>query len=290
MKRMWWIFTDKKSSRADSRFLRISVVIFRNSNCTFFGGLRTNQLQPFNPCPNTNSIMRYTLKYFRLLLFSTLSFVFIVCSSDDSPTTPAKEEESTGNENLLIIEPEELSLGNGWRIETKFPCYTGESYIRWDGNDNFGNPGVGLTSTSLSISKPEIYRFMWHNKIGHGTNSTESNDTWLRFPNASDFYGKRTRDGKTTYVFPHGSGKSPTPHGTGKDGWFKVYSSGTTDWTWNCYTSDNDAHLIYVEFDEAGEYLLQFSGRSKHHCLDRIALYHSDMSEAEAMVRLRTIE
>ena len=216
-----------------------------------------------------------------------LILVFIACASEKSQTNPDMENKSSLYEKFIIIELEELSPGNGWIVETKFPGYSGSGYIRWDGADNFQTPGPGLMFTTIDIKKPGTFRFQWHSKIGHGSNSTESNDTWLRFPDATDFYGKRTRDGNTTFVYPHGSGKKPEPHGAGSDGWFKVYSSGTTDWTWGCYVSDNDAHPIYVDFEKAGEYLMQISGRSKHHLVDRIALYHDSISEANALVLLQ---
>ncbi len=40
----------------------------------------------------------------------------------------------------------------------------------------------------FEISK---YKFQWYNLVGEGDNPTEANDTWLRFPNASNFYGHR---------------------------------------------------------------------------------------------------
>ena len=56
----------------------------------------------------------------------------------------------------------------------------------------------------------------------------------------------------------------------------KIYSSGTTNWTWSARTSDHDAHEVYVTFDTAGVYTLEISGRSKYHALDRIVLFKDE--------------
>lgn len=213
----------------------------------------------------------------RVIIAALLTSVFIFgCSEKKDVTKPKVEEETPENNGLLAFELEELDYGSGWRPEVSIAGFSGAGYLRWTGSNNFGNPGQGLINITLDIQMPGKYRIQWHSKVGHGTNSTESNDSWLRCPNASNFYGEKNGGGSK--VYPHGSGKTPTPNGAGKDGWFKIYSSGTTDWTWSSQTSDHDAHQIYAEFDEAGEYLLQISGRSKDHLLDRIIIYHSSVN------------
>jgi len=92
---------------------------------------------------------------------------------------------------LIIIEAENLAInGTNWNVKTEFEGYTGYGYLSWDGNNNFNSPGNGLISTTLKINTPGTYRFRWHSKVGNGSNSTEHNDSWLRFPDASDFYGE----------------------------------------------------------------------------------------------------
>ena len=155
-----------------------------------------------------------------------------------------------------------------WNIKTSFSDFTGNAYISWDGNNSLNNPGNGTISTIIKINTPGTHRFRWRSRIGNGTNSTEHNDIWLRFPDASDFYAEKNGN----CIYPKGSGKTPTPNGSGADGWFKVYLSGSTNWTWSTRTSDNDAHNIYVEFDTAGVYTMEISGRSQFHLIDRISL------------------
>ncbi|OJJ17081.1 hypothetical protein BKI52_30675 [marine bacterium AO1-C] len=173
---------------------------------------------------------------------------------------------------MVIMEAEHLKVaGTNWKVQTNVAGFTGNAYINWTGADSFGNPGLGLITTTINIKTPGKYRFQWRSKVGQGTNSTEHNDSWLRFPDASAFYGEKNGN----RVYPRGTGLTPNPNGSSKDGWFKVYLSSTTNWTWSSNTSDNDAHSIFVEFDSPGVYTMEISGRSKSHFIDRIALYRT---------------
>lgn len=170
---------------------------------------------------------------------------------------------------LVVIEAENLEIsGTNWNIKTNFNDYTGAGYLSWDGNNSLNNPGNGLITTSIKISTPGTYRFQWRSRIGVGSNSTEHNDSWLRFPNASDFYAEKNGN----RIYPKGSGQTPNPNGAGSDGWFKIYLSGSTNWTWSTRTSDNDAHDIFVVFNTPGIYSMEISGRSQYHLIDRITL------------------
>ncbi len=180
---------------------------------------------------------------------------------------------------LVVIEAEHLTGETAnWLKETSFAPYTGTSYIRWNGANNFSTPGNGVISATIQINTPGEYRVQIRNKVGHGTSATESNDTWVKFPGVTEFYG---RNGSTK-LYPEGSGMTPYPEGASKDGWLKMYSHGTTDWTWKSKTNDGDPYPVYVYFATAGEYTLSLSGRSQHHCIDRIVLHQSTVTEAEA--------
>ena len=115
---------------------------------------------------------------------------------------------------------------------------------------------------------------MWRSRITNGNDGTEHNDTWLRFADADDFYGKKGDH----IVYPGGTGKTPRPNGSSKEGWFKVYMSGAGTWKWASNTSDNDGHGIYVKFDEAGDYIMEISARSSHHALDRFVMVKSGIN------------
>ena len=55
----------------------------------------------------------------------------------------------------------------------------------------YSNPGNQLLSYQIKINHPGTYRFIWHNKVGKGTDPTEHNDDWLSIPDAADFYGEK---------------------------------------------------------------------------------------------------
>lgn len=218
----------------------------------------------------------------------------IVCLASDSGNGGDNGGDNNGNTGCegytnangrVVIEAEQLNLGNtAWQEQANFNGYTGNSYIIWKGNDQFGNPGTGVISTKINITEPGTYAFQWRSKVGLGNNSTEHNDSWLRFPDAADFYGKKGN----SIVYPKGSGKTPAPEGAGGGGWFKVYLSNSTDWTWISKTSDNDAHDIFVKFDNAGEYTMQISGRSKEHAIDRIVLYKQGNNNPTSLTHAET--
>ncbi|WP_378181230.1 Ig-like domain-containing protein [Aquimarina sp. SS2-1] len=174
-------------------------------------------------------------------------------------------EEKNG---LVIIEAENLSVPGNWKKKSAISGFTGSGYIEWTGPDHFNDPGNGVINTKIKINTAGRYEFLWRSKVGEGDSPTEANDTWLKFPDADEFYGQKGNE----RVYPKGSGQTPNPEGASGEGYLKVYSTGTTNWTWATKTSDNDPHDIFVEFDTPGVYTMLISGRSKHHILDRVTL------------------
>ena len=184
----------------------------------------------------------------------------------------ATEGEAVYNEEdgLLIIEAENLLINPNYSIENNESGFTGNGYL-FNNVDSFNTPGNGLISAKIQINTPGVYRFQWRNRIGiiaSNGPTTEHNDAWLRFPDASSFYAQRPG----SIIFPSGSGLTPNPAGAGSDGWFKVYTN-TIDWNWTTNTSDNDPHQIYVQFDSPGIYTMELSSRSDGHIVDRAALH-----------------
>ncbi len=192
-------------------------------------------------------------------------------------------------DGLVVIEMESAdTLPDAWRDRgsTNAPDVNdpgGASqgdYIAWDGPQSLGRPGNGLITYQVEITNPGLYRFDWRNQVGRGNNTTEHNDTWLKI-DADAFYGVK-RNGNV--VRPKGAGPendypdgAELPEGSGRDGWFKVYSSGANDWRWSARTSDNDAHNIYARFDEPGVYDINISARSSNHVIDRMILVNEEI-------------
>lgn len=205
---------------------------------------------------------------------SLLLTLNLICQSAHAAPCPAPYEERNG---LVVIEAENLNIPSGWQRRTAATGFTGSAYIEWINGANYSKPGVGLIETTIKITKAGKYYFKWHSKIGKGTLGSEHNDSWLKFPDASNFYAVGSRT-----VYPYGSGKTPNPNGAGSEGWFKVFSSGGLNWNWSTNTSDRENCQIVAEFNSPGVYKLQISARSDGHLLDRLVMYHSSLTASQA--------
>jgi len=185
-------------------------------------------------------------------------------------------------EGLLLIEFENALFSGDWALKTDGDSHSGDGYMVWEGQQHLGNPGNGTTTFKLNIENPGTYQFIWHSAVKTGTNGTDHNDTWLRFADADDFYAQKN-DGSST-VYPNGTGKTPNPEGASADGWFKIYRSGNDlDFKWQSSTFDNNAHDIFVQFDEPGIYLMAVSARSSGHGIDKFALFNDSMTKNDAI-------
>lgn len=186
----------------------------------------------------------------------------------------------------VIIEAESIgSLPAQWKAPSDATApsindpqdATGAGFIVWEGNQQLNTPGNGLLVYPIRINAPGEYRFCWRTQVGNGTSATDHNDSWLKIQ-ADSFFG---RNNSGDVVCPKGldpaenSCQGGAPNGSGSGGWFKVYSSGTTNWTFSTRTSDNDAHEIFARFDTPGLYAIQVSARSSFHALDRFTLSNS---------------
>jgi hypothetical protein len=198
-------------------------------------------------------------------------------------------------DGLIVIEAENAdALGAGWVVGPDDSPTSpdiddaggaaGGRFIVWEGDSSLNRPGNGVTTYFIDIGNVGTYRFVWRNQVGRGDNTTEHNDTWLKIE-ADAFYGFRSRDDST--VCPKGFDpvlndcEGGAPNGSGRDGWFKIYSSGAVSWRWQARTSDNDAHDIFARFDSPGIYAFLISGRSTSHVIDRIVLYGIDDPPAD---------
>ena len=182
-------------------------------------------------------------------------------------------------EGVIVIEIESAIDYGSWELDTNAKGYSGSGYLVYKGPNLFNNPGMSLIPFEIAVEKAGKYRFQWHSLIAVGESNTEHNDSWLRFKDASDFYGQKNDE----KVYPKGVGKSPNPEGSSARGWLKIYQNNRDGWTWQTRTSDRDPHDIFVEFDSAGIYTLEVSGRSNGHAINRLALFHSDVPASTAL-------
>ncbi|MEM1023145.1 MAG: hypothetical protein AAF627_08790 [Myxococcota bacterium] len=213
----------------------------------------------------------------------------------DMDRPPSDCDYRFGSDGALRIEAEDLPLVDAWEIRSDEGGFSGRGYILWTGSSSNNRPGNGLMHLRLAIPEAGRYRFQWRNRIGRGDNTTEHNDTWVRFPDAADFYGLRIRQGEESRRYPEPIcededfmegvrsrvAEARCAEGSTRDGWMKVYSSGARDWRWSTRTSDNDAHDIFVEFDQAGTFTLELSQRADFHLIDRLVLHREDLAQNE---------
>ncbi len=219
-----------------------------------------------------------------LLLFVATLFLY----QGQAQCNGATFEEKNG---IAVIEMETANLPNQWKKETGSKPFTGSSYIAWRGGDSFNNPINGTITYKVKINSTGTYRFIWRNKVGiianHPRPSTEHNDSWLKIEGASDFFAQKGG----SKVYPKGSGKNPTAHGSGGQGYFKVYASGTVQWTWSTNANDENPHQIFVKFNNPGVYNIKVGARSKGHFIDRMVLYKENQysaSQAQSLSRGQT--
>ena len=214
--------------------------------------------------------------------FLLLTFLNYSCSKDNTEEFVVPEKKETvvsvpacnpdyyvEKNGLLVVEFESVFNKNSWVLGNTIEGHAGTGYLTWTINENFGTPGSGTLTYPIKITKTGTYRFIWKSRITKGTSGTEHNDSWLRFIDASDFYGKKGDH----IVYPGGLGKTPVPAGSSSSGWFKIYMNGLNNWVWISSTSDHDAHEIFVKFDTPGIYKMEVSARSSYHSLDRFVMY-----------------
>ncbi|MFK7933305.1 MAG: T9SS type A sorting domain-containing protein [Saprospiraceae bacterium] len=181
---------------------------------------------------------------------------------------------------IVVVEIESTTSNwDAWELQTNRAGFTGTGYLNYRGNDLFNDPGNFPMHYEIAINKTGKYRFQWRSLIAQGDSNTEHNDSWLRCRDASNFYAEKPGE----RVYPHGSGQSPNPEGSGSNGWFKVYQNNPDGWTWATRTSDRDPHEIYMEFDTAGVYTIEIAARSQGHAIDRFVLYHEDVNSSTAL-------
>lgn len=182
-------------------------------------------------------------------------------------------------DGLVAVEFEEAKFTGDWRMKSNGNNFSGEGYMIWEGPQQLHEPGTGTATFKIKITNSGTYQFVWNSAVKIGTNGTDHNDTWLRFADAKDFYAKKG----TSVVYPKDSGKTPNPEGASKDGWFKIFRSGSDlDFKWNALTYDNNGHEVFVDFDSPGTYLMEVSARSSGHGIDKFVLFNESLTIEEA--------
>ncbi len=183
-------------------------------------------------------------------------------------------------DGLLVIEAESAETTANWQERTLINGYTGPSYMVWQGEDFFAEPGDEVLTYNFKINNPGTYRFVWRSYSTIGNVVSENNDSWLRVQGVRMF-----AIDEGDIVYPEGgfgipAGGTTVPGST--NGWFKVYMGEVDKWSLQANTFDNNPHDIFMEFTEAGDYTFEVAGRSTGHAIDRIILFKEPVSFAQA--------
>ncbi len=248
--------------------------------------------------PSPTVIMHYsfgtsTLSFLKLSV-AALAFVFVGCSEESAEalldennavTPPAGctnvvDYRYLEADGFVKVQFEETLFDDAWKLNKDGDITSGKGYMVWTGEQSLQTPGLGLATYTITIGTSGTYRFLWKSAVKMGNSGSDHNDTWLRFPDAADFYAQKD----ASIVYPEGSGKTPNPEGATAEGWFKVYRSGNDlDFKWQANTFDNNAHAIYVSFDEPGNYVMEISARSSGHAIDQFVLFQETLSKEDAI-------
>jgi len=212
----------------------------------------------------------------------------------DAPGTDAGDDPPSSCDwravdGRIVIEAENLPLTEDWQVGDENAGFSGDGYIEWTGDSHNNDPTHGVMEVDLQFDSPGTYQLQWHTRIGRGDNPTEHNDVWVQFPDVAAFYGIAGPDDMQDRVYPKPQceddgfmdpiramanvAEATCPNGSTRDGWFKVYSSGATDWRWSARTSDRDAHDVVIEIDAPGVYTLMLAARADFSQLDRIVIH-----------------
>jgi len=185
-----------------------------------------------------------------LLLFNGVVFSILFATSAQAATFV----ESGGK---VVIEAESSNAAGAWSQESIINGAAGGAYLIWDGPNRFNSSGAGSGALQYTfrVEKAGNYELRWRSYIGEGNDATESNDSWVRFPSGQNI-----------------SGQHPI------NGWTKVYMNQLNQWSWSAKTVDNVGKSVRQFFTE-GDHVIEVSGRSRGHAIDRIVLFrYADIS------------
>ena len=167
---------------------------------------------------------------------------------------------------LLVFEAESTRLAGAWRERMSFGGYTGSAYIVWrEGNTDTATDREKSDVMTYIIEVPEAGSYRLQMRATSPDPGDLYNDLFLRvlgdgiFAEAVD----PSPEGNTDYV------------NMGQD-WFKVFNNSTERWSWQASHVDHDAHEIFINVAEAGEYVLQIAGRSNQFRVDRFVLFDEE--------------
>ena len=161
------------------------------------------------------------------------------------------------SDGFVFFEAEDSQVGGDWILGTTLDHFSGDSYIEWNGPDLFNPAGAGRDTITyqFEITTPGNYELRWRTRIATGDSNTESNDSYVRFPTGVNVAGEEP-------LF----------------GWQKVFMGHHGAWFWDAKVNDHVGANVR-QFFSAGTHVMEVSGRSNGHAIDKIALYRYESLE-----------
>lgn len=152
-------------------------------------------------------------------------------------------------DDAVVIEIESIPSTESWQFETSFPGYTGPGYYVWRGPNHYGNPGIGILTYPISVTKTSDYQLNIRNS--HAKNPSLFNDVWVRLDNGP---------------------------------WIKSFSNVIDTWTYD-FNFDQGGNLSAAIFEDvtAGYHTIELSARSTGFRLDRLVFSANGMGQLESI-------
>jgi hypothetical protein len=178
----------------------------------------------------------------RTLFFTIL--VLCTCCKSDKVFDDGYFQEKDG---IVVFEAECIKLTKGWLLENSIKDYSGEGYITWKDSTIIETNNQGLLRYDFQITTQGIYTLKMRNY--HSCEDfTECNDVFVKLDNGD---------------------------------WRKNFNHTLSSWDWN---SQQDLNHVFSnsEFNlNKGIHTLYLSGRSKNFSIDKIAIFHQDLTKGE---------
>ena len=99
---------------------------------------------------------------------------------------------------LVVMEAESVPIADPWKLEKSLPGYSGNGYIRFDGNAVTGGPPDGFLSFRFSIQSEGEYFMTFRSNKNYTDDGTWSNDCYTKL--ASTTSGTTLYDSTKTYA------------------------------------------------------------------------------------------
>ncbi len=168
------------------------------------------------------------------------------------------------SDGLLVLEAEDIGLGDGWAVKTAVPGFTGKGYLEWVAEDTREHH-QGTISYPITISESGIYQINVRCHQG-GAIWDAANDMFIQIETAGvvDGYPDISKPEKA-YV------GSEFDYKLDKEQRMAARMGLTNTWRWWIW-GEEVRSAFRVSLDK-GNHSLKISGRSKGFIIDRIALF-----------------